>query len=458
MSCSIINDMGKSSNKRTEKRTVFAVLLLTVILFVCATVNTVRSTSKDIERINILYQNAAEYEENKIYYDALQCYLEINDIQKNNYDCLIKISQMYRKLGDEKNMLSYNETAKKTSPEKAAAYEMMAQYYNESGAYTEAYSEITAASDIGVNSEYLNNLNSELFGKYTEKYVSYDSIFPPVVIDGKVLWSFEYNGKYGICDSDGNKIIKPVYDWIGTVDEQSGLIACESDGELCYIDIKGNRRVSVSENYKLIGNFGNGYAPVRKNDNYGYIDRKLNEYKFIYDYAGAFSNGIAAVKKGKNWGIINSDLYSVTGYVYDSILTDAYGFCAQYGMVIALINGNHSFIDISGNQISDRTFFDARLPASDNEPIAVRIDEKSGWSFSNRKGEIVLNTEYEDAGSFSCGLAPVYRDGKWGYIDTDGNLIIDCIFNGATEFSSDGTAAVKKYTNWYFIRLCRFQK
>ena len=42
---------------------------------------------------------------------------------------------------------------------------------------------------------------------------------------------------------------------------------------------------------------------------------------------------------------------------------------------------------------------------------------------------------------FSQGLAAVQRDGKWGYIDTKGRLVIDYQFDSAEKFS-EGLAFV----------------
>lgn len=44
---------------------------------------------------------------------------------------------------------------------------------------------------------------------------------------------------------------------------------------------------------------------------------------------------------------------------------------------------------------------------------------------------------------FSCGLGVIERDGKYGYIDAEGNLVIDCIYDAGYTFE-DGLALVEK--------------
>lgn len=53
----------------------------------------------------------------------------------------------------------------------------------------------------------------------------------------------------------------------------------------------------------------------------------------------------------------------------------------------------------------------------------------------------VIAPQYQDARQFSEGLAAVKKDGKWGYIDTEGNTVIPFRFDDAGSFN-DGYAVV----------------
>ena len=52
--------------------------------------------------------------------------------------------------------------------------------------------------------------------------------------------------------------------------------------------------------------------------------------------------------------------------------------------------------------------------------------------------------EFDDVCNFSEGFAAVKKDGKWGYINTKGELIIECKFDYVRDFK-EGFAAIKKY-------------
>ena len=59
----------------------------------------------------------------------------------------------------------------------------------------------------------------------------------------------------------------------------------------------------------------------------------------------------------------------------------------------------------------------------------------------NKSGQTVINPQFDKAGGFAAGLAPV-RMGRWGYTDASGKMQINPQFDKADVFS-EGLAAVK---------------
>jgi hypothetical protein len=56
---------------------------------------------------------------------------------------------------------------------------------------------------------------------------------------------------------------------------------------------------------------------------------------------------------------------------------------------------------------------------------SFRDKESKLYGFKNEKSEVVIKPEYQDIRSFSEGFAAVKKDGKWGYINTKGEVIIN---------------------------------
>ncbi|RLI97118.1 MAG: hypothetical protein DRO96_01495 [Candidatus Aenigmatarchaeota archaeon] len=53
----------------------------------------------------------------------------------------------------------------------------------------------------------------------------------------------------------------------------------------------------------------------------------------------------------------------------------------------------------------------------------ARVEKNGKWGFIDKKGKVVIPLEYDDAGSFSEGLAWVKKNRKLGFVDKKGNVV-----------------------------------
>lgn len=83
--------------------------------------------------------------------------------------------------------------------------------------------------------------------------------------------------------------------------------------------------------------------------------------------------------------------------------------------------------------------------------LAVKRDGKYG--FAERNGELVIAPQFQRAFYFSEGLASVMVDGKWGYINKKGTMVIAPQFHRCNEFA-EGLALVTREgkRRWFFIK------
>ena len=79
---------------------------------------------------------------------------------------------------------------------------------------------------------------------------------------------------------------------------------------------------------------------------------------------------------------------------------------------------------------------------------AVLKDGK--WGYINTKGEQIVECKFDGVGYFNKGFAPVEKDGKWGYINTKGEQIVECKFDNGRDFN-EGFVAVLKDGKWGYI-------
>lgn len=399
-------------------------------------------------------EKAAELERKEIYIDALENYKSALAIENENVDIAIKVAEMYRHLGDDSGFISACNQAIEIDPENALPYLEKANYFLNKRQYSEAIEVALSAKEAIKENEDIDELLKKLDATYIEKYVSFADVSTWHMSEEGGYLGVQSNGKWGMVKKNGSKAINYEYDYIGAYDVQTGVIPCEKDGETYYIDKNGNRKLVGDVPYQYLGSFGDGLAPAKRNNVYGYIDTDFNEQSFQYEEAGAFFNGVAAVKEKGTWKLIDTKFRNVGKQLYDEILLDENGFCSEFGTIIVRQGTEYTLLDLEGKNRSHGGFEDARLPASEDGLIAIKKDGK--WGFANMDGEIIILPKYEDAYSFSCGLAPVKIAGDWGYINTEGEVVIEATYEEAGVFSTTGAAPVKENGYWDIIVLCRY--
>ncbi|MBP5515769.1 MAG: TonB family protein [Bacteroidales bacterium] len=184
---------------------------------------------------------------------------------------------------------------------------------------------------------------------------------------------------------------------------------------------------------------------VKVNGKYGYIDKTgkmIIEPQF--DDAMDFNDGMAAVQIGDKWGYINTNgkIAIKPQYVFTSSFYDD---CA----CVSIESEKYFIIDKKGN-----TLFRIGDNWTINRPseglIAVRFNSNGKWGYIDKNGEIAIEQKYDKAWGFSEGLAPVVINNKTGYIDMKGNMVISPIYDYAG-FFSEGLAIVEIDNKYGFI-------
>ena len=79
---------------------------------------------------------------------------------------------------------------------------------------------------------------------------------------------------------------------------------------------------------------------------------------------------------------------------------------------------------------------------------SVKKDGKYGYI--NTKGEQIIECKFDYACDFSEGFARVQKDYKWGYVNTKGEQIVECKFDDVWSFN-EGFAGVAKDGKWGYI-------
>lgn len=305
---------------------------------------------------------------------------------------------------------------------------------------------------------------------------------------------------WGVIDEQGTVIVKPKYDSLydGYYEFREGLARVELDWQWGFINKKGEEIIPLK--YDWVSHFSEGLAVVSVGEKYGYIDPTGNMViQPIYDDATVFENGVAIViddyekgkislidKTGKKIAdtpyfnessmfedvVFNEGLFWVSNdaglvgaidrtgrvvielkydYPGDVLLEyDTYHF--YEGVAVVGKNLQRSLINTKGEVIAKLTKYDGNPNFTIGDFVeglaGIYLNDKYG--FIDLTGKEVVPPIYDYAYSFSEGIAAVYQNGKFGFIDKSGKEIVKPKYE-EVGFMQNGRAAVRLNGKWGFI-------
>ena len=304
---------------------------------------------------------------------------------------------------------------------------------------------------------------------------------------------------YGLIDFSGKEILEPKYQEINALKGTKNSLIIKQSDKLGLSDNKGN--VIIKPEYKEIksieNNYQNGYIVVNQENKYGIIDftsQVIVEtgYEDIKQITG---NHMYVVKQDGKWKLINSKKETLIENVNDvtQILDNQYGILLVSGeekikpqyeelsnmfddYYLVKKNGKYGIINSANEQVLPSEYSkitykkDADFVVAEKENVAMgeiynnKFEKKLDGIVSDinaEKGYIRVyvgneykyyNLNFDEKTAVEClqnnNLLLSKKDGKYGYINRDGNLVIDYTYEDAQELNEYGYAAVKKDGKW----------
>ena len=250
------------------------------------------------------------------------------------------------------------------------------------------------------------------------------------------------NGKWGVVDKKGNVIIE--YGQYQVIDDcHEGLLRCRDFNDIyVFVDKKG-KKVFTAKEYIPVKSFHDGFCLVRKDDLYGYINKRGElTIPCKYQSASSFSEGKAVVSSSsKGFSCINQqgkvlytkkDLNSHAMY-HEGLLevqdckSFYCGFINESGEIV--IPCKYRSFELYNAGICDSGIFPF------NEGYTYVYDSSDSNFYLDNKGNhkyfayAPINGWGYDHRVFSEGLACVGQD-EVGFMDVMGKLVIPFKYNG----------------------------
>lgn len=331
-----------------------------------------------------------------------------------------KLQQVYLAQGDTD---SYVELVEKRVVDKTASeeeYLQAAEIYLSGNDLTEAMTLLKKGMEVYPGGDIGELYESNRYG-YSMRVTAAAEIIP--TSSNSLMPAFD-GSKWGYMNTNGKFALPAVYD--AAVPFNNGGYAVVSMDGTYYTIISTGEKYGVDETSVTdVYGVSNSYIIAQYNGKYGYYtaDFICAIPALQFDEVTMNSCGVFAARNGDKWAIISDSGEAVTDYIYEDVAVNSLDQVFVGNMAMAKQNGLWYLIDIEGNKVCETGFANAKAPESSNY-IAV-ADGNAKWGFIDRQGQQVIDFQYDDAYSFSDHLAAVKIVNTWGYISERNELVIE---------------------------------
>ena len=333
------------------------------------------------------------------------------------------------------------------------------------------------------------NSNNEFWYEDNVLRVKKDGKYGLINLNGKEILKPEYeeiaslkgtkgaiqikkDGKYGISDTTGKVVIKTECKEIKTSKEiKHGFIVLNDEDKYGYITQTGEKLIAPIYEELIIMTLGNDtYLKYKKENQFGIINLNNNiiipnNYDDIKIESG---KDMYIVKTDNTWSVIDKDEkkilenYQDINYAFDNnyivkkddkysiINTDKEKKVTEYSSIIYRKEAGIIECENSNNintKILNKEFkqiAEGIITYVDYNNYYFRIKTAEGFKYYTFTGEERNNTDLLTNNTLFLSK----KDNKYGFVDKQGNVVVEYIYDDATEQNEYGFVAVKKDGLW----------
>ena len=225
--------------------------------------------------------------------------------------------------------------------------------------------------------------------------------------------------KYGLLDATGRRIIKPEYDEISLLQDDSIYFASSQKGT-SFITKSGKILSANDLRFEEIRDMEEEFIGVKIDGRWGFVDingklRIANQY----DDVGEFNEGLAPIKILGRWGYINKREDIIVQPKYDSVSHFLDGLC------LVVKKGKYGLINAKGKQTLECEY-DEIIRLS-NGGFLISNQRKIG--LVNKQGRLVIMPKFEHVEDLNNGYVIASKRGKYGMLSNAGVSIIPMIYD-----------------------------
>lgn len=364
---------------------------------------------------------------------------EGNKITDNIYDEISSLEDKYGEIKVEKDGKYGAINIKGKTMVKCKYDEIKGDNYTEDGSYKEGGYIVGNKKDDGMRYGYINNegkqiikIEQESLYRVTEikgeeeilvaskngrsciykgKKQVFDYIYISILYNKESgTFTVQKNKSYGLLDENCEEVIEPKYDSLLVTGE---YVNVSKDDENYIFDLDGNKveEPQFVSLYKT--KTGKYYIAANKEYKYGIIDKNKNvviEPTFDFMEQLADTDIIIAIK-GKNLTLYSASINEIVNSEYID-------YEVINGYIKILCEDDTKYFTMEGKSVDNRTVF------VNNEIFAEKKGGK--WGFVNINDDVVVDCIYDAVTEVNeYGFAGIKLDGKWGVINSKGQIVLE---------------------------------
>lgn len=225
--------------------------------------------------------------------------------------------------------------------------------------------------------------------------------------------------KYGLLDEDGKRVIKPEFDEISALQDDSIYFA-RSEDAYSFITKSGKIMVSNDTRFQDLHDMAEEFIGVKIDDRWGFVDingklRIANQYENV----GPFNEGLAPIKILGRWGYVDKREDIIVQPAYDTVYNFRGGVCE------VVKKGKYGLINAQG-KITLECDYD-NVKRIKNGGFLIEKEQKIG--LAGKDGRLLILPRFDKVTDLNNGFVIASRKEKYGLLSNDGVSTIPMIFD-----------------------------
>ena len=251
------------------------------------------------------------------------------------------------------------------------------------------------------------------------------------------LFTLEKSKKYGIADLNGKIIVPAEYNQIDITgiylyaQNSQGITVYDTSGTQANINTDVAILNTGNEKYKIrIDNSEGTKYGVINDKGEQVIEEKYNYLEYLFDNYFIVSN------EESKLGVIDDDDNVKIDIKYDSLQK-----IDGTNIIKAITNSDNVTKLYSKNMVEVCNMVNAIITTENNY---IKISNDTDVKYFDKEGKELKNTEVYPNNTLFANKV----DNKWGFVNKDGNTIVEAIYDEVTEFNEYGFAGIMKDNKW----------